>query len=126
MGKDFPIFFILRPGSISNPVMIEWTQQEQMGRSSKALGLRIIRILEETFLINENEVFHGFGVPVTHPLAVPPCLRRSACPPQGFWRWGFAQADLNLSHLAHLLLGSGIPMAICHEKRDAYLRPCCS
>jgi hypothetical protein len=30
-------------------------------------------------------------------------------------------AALNLSHLAHLLLKSGIPMAICHGKRDAYL-----
>jgi hypothetical protein len=102
--------------------MIEWAQQDQMAQSSKALGLRIIRILEETFLINENEVFHGFGAPVANPLAVPPCLRRSACPPQGFWRRGFAQAGLNLSHLAHLLLGSGIPMAICHEKRDAYVK----
>jgi hypothetical protein len=43
-----------------------------MAQSSKALGLRIIRILEETFLINENEVFHGFGVPVANSLAVPP------------------------------------------------------
>jgi hypothetical protein len=34
--------------------MIEWTQQDQMAQSSKALGLWIIRILEETFLINEN------------------------------------------------------------------------
>jgi hypothetical protein len=82
-----------------------------MAQSSKALGLRIIRILEETFLINGNEVFHGFGAPVANPLAVPPCLRRS----------GFAQVGLNLSHLAPLLLGSGIPMAICHEKRDAYI-----
>jgi hypothetical protein len=43
-----------------------------MAQSSKALGLRIIRILEETFLINENGVFHGFGTPVANPLAVPP------------------------------------------------------
>jgi len=70
-----------------------------MAQSSKALGLRIIRILEETFLINENEVFYGFGASVANPLAVPPCLRRS----------GFAQAGLNLSHLAHLPLDLASP-----------------
>jgi hypothetical protein len=31
--------------------------QEQADQTSKALGLRIIRILEETFGVNENQVF---------------------------------------------------------------------
>jgi hypothetical protein len=32
---------------------------------------------------------------------VPPCLRRSACPPQGFWRWGFAQAGTGFLRRPH-------------------------
>jgi len=41
------------------------------------------------------------------------------------WSWGVGSqsicgAALNLSQLAHLLLGSGISMDLCHGKKDAY------
>jgi hypothetical protein len=41
------------------------------------------------------------------------------------WSWGVGSqsksgAALNLSQLAHLLLGSGIPTDLCHGKKDAY------
>ena len=32
---------------------------------------------------------------------VPPCLRRSACPPQGFWRRGYAQAGTGFLRRPH-------------------------
>jgi hypothetical protein len=85
----------------------------QAGQTPKSLGLRIIRSLREAFVVIENEVFIGLRAPGVNPQAVPPCLRRSACPPQGFplcgrmfkvWRRGFAQAGLNLSPLACLPL----------------------
>jgi hypothetical protein len=33
----------------------------QAGQTPKSLGLRIIRGLRETFVVNENEVFIGLG-----------------------------------------------------------------
>jgi hypothetical protein len=41
--------------------MTEWTPEGQAGQTPKSLGLRIIRNLRETFVVNENEVFIGFG-----------------------------------------------------------------
>jgi hypothetical protein len=43
-----------------------------MDQASKALGLRIIRVLGETFLINENYVSLGLGASGANPLVVPP------------------------------------------------------
>ena len=40
-------------GSISNFVMTEWTPEGQADQTPKSLGLRIIRSLRETFVVNE-------------------------------------------------------------------------
>jgi hypothetical protein len=47
--------------------MTEWTPEGQAGQTPKSLGLRIIRSIRETFLVNENEVFIGFGASVVNP-----------------------------------------------------------
>jgi hypothetical protein len=41
------------------------------------------------------------------------------------WSWGIGSrslsgAALNLSQLAHLLLGSRIPVDLCHGEKDVY------
>ena len=38
----------------------------QAGQTPKSLGLRIIRRLRETFVVNENEVFVGLGASGVH------------------------------------------------------------
>jgi hypothetical protein len=48
-------------GSISNFLMTEWTPEGQADQTPKSLGLRIIRGLRETFVVNENEVLIGLG-----------------------------------------------------------------
>src|SRR4030065_1663759 len=40
-------------GSISSFVMTEWTPEGQADQTPKSLGLRIIRSLRETFIVNE-------------------------------------------------------------------------
>jgi len=40
-------------GSISNFGMTEWTPEGQADQTPKSLGLRIIRSLRETFIVNE-------------------------------------------------------------------------
>ena len=54
-------------GSISKSVMTEWTPEGQAEQTPKSLGLRIIRRLRETFVVNENEVFIGFGASGVYP-----------------------------------------------------------
>jgi hypothetical protein len=54
-------------GSISNFVMTEWTPEGQADQTPKSLGLRIIRSLRETFVVNENEVFIGLGASGVNP-----------------------------------------------------------
>jgi hypothetical protein len=54
-------------GSIFNSVMTEWTPEGQADQTPKSLGLRIIRHLWETFVVNENEVFIGFGASGVNP-----------------------------------------------------------
>ena len=54
-------------GSISKSVMTEWTPEGQVDQTPKSLGLRIIRCLRETFVVNENEVFIGFGASGVNP-----------------------------------------------------------
>jgi len=44
----------------------------QAGQTSKALGMRIIKSLRETLIVNGNEVLIGSGTSGDHPLAVPP------------------------------------------------------
>ena len=39
----------------------------QAGQTPKSLGLRIIRSLRETFVVNENEVFIGLGASGVNP-----------------------------------------------------------
>ena len=53
--------------SISNFVMTEWTPEGQADQTPKSLGLRIIRRLRETFVVNENEVFVGLGASGVNP-----------------------------------------------------------
>jgi len=48
-------------GSLSNFVMTEWTPEGQADQTPKSLGLRIIRNLRGTFLVNGNEVFIDLG-----------------------------------------------------------------
>ena len=55
------MFLFMMPGSISNFVMTEWTPEGQADQTPKSLGLRIIRRLRETFVVNENEVFIVLG-----------------------------------------------------------------
>jgi hypothetical protein len=47
--------------------MTEWTPEGQADQTPKSLGLRIIRHLWETFVVNENEVFIGFGASGVNP-----------------------------------------------------------
>jgi len=54
-------------GGISNSVITEWTPEGQADQAPKSLGLRIIRHLWETFVVNENEVFIGFGASGVNP-----------------------------------------------------------
>jgi hypothetical protein len=54
-------------GSISNFVMTEWTPEGQADQTPKSLGLRIIRRLRETFVVNEHEVFIGLGASEVNP-----------------------------------------------------------
>ncbi len=56
-----------KKGSISNLVMTEWTPEGQADQTSKSLGLRIIRRLRETFVVNENEVFIGLEASGVNP-----------------------------------------------------------
>ena len=58
---------LLLKGSISKSVMTEWTPEGQADQTPKSLGLRIIRRLRETFVVNENEVFIGLGVSGVNP-----------------------------------------------------------
>ena len=65
--------------------------------------------------IPARRVFRGMGgrvwgaarslpkqfVSVVRQVKVPPRLRRSACPPQGFWRRGYAQAGTGLLRRPH-------------------------
>ena len=48
-------------------MMAEWTPEGQADQTPKSLGLRIIRRLRETFVVNENEVFIGLGVSGVNP-----------------------------------------------------------
>ena len=48
-------------------VMTEWTPEGQAGQTPKSLGLRIIRRLRETFVVNENEVIIGLGASGANP-----------------------------------------------------------
>ncbi len=48
-------------------VMTEWTPEGQADQTPKSLGLRIIRRLRETFVVNENEVFIGLGASGVNP-----------------------------------------------------------
>ena len=47
--------------------MTEWTPEGQVDQTPKSLGLRIIRRLRETFVVNENEVFIGLGASEVNP-----------------------------------------------------------
>jgi hypothetical protein len=47
--------------------MTEWTPEWQADQTPKSLGLRIIRSLRETFLVNENEVIIGLGASGVNP-----------------------------------------------------------
>ncbi len=47
--------------------MTEWSPKGQAGQTPKSLGLRIIRSLRETFVVNENEVIIGLGAPGANP-----------------------------------------------------------
>jgi hypothetical protein len=47
--------------------MTEWTPKGQVDQTPKSLGLRIIRRLRETFVLNENEVFIGLEASGVHP-----------------------------------------------------------
>ena len=58
---------LLLKGSISESVMTEWTPERQADQTPKSLGLRIIRRLRETFVVNENEVFIGLGASGANP-----------------------------------------------------------
>jgi hypothetical protein len=51
--KDFWASSEISEGSISNFVMTEWTPEGQADQTPKSLGLRIIRSLRETFVVNE-------------------------------------------------------------------------
>jgi len=63
LGKEVQYFI----GSISNFEMAEWTPEGQADQTPKSLGLRIIRRLRETFVVNENEVFIGLGASGVNP-----------------------------------------------------------
>jgi hypothetical protein len=54
-------------GSISKSVMMEWTPEGQADQTPKSLGLRIIRRLSETFVVNGNEVIIGLGASGVNP-----------------------------------------------------------
>jgi hypothetical protein len=54
-------------GSISKSVMTEWTPEGQAGQTPKSLGVRVIRSIRETFVINENEVIIGLGASGVNP-----------------------------------------------------------
>jgi len=53
--------------NLSNFVMTEWTPEGQADETPKFSGLRIIRCLRETFVINEGEVFIGLGASGVNP-----------------------------------------------------------
>jgi len=57
----------INKGSIPKSVMTEWTPEGQADQTPKSLGLRIIRRLRETFVVNENEVFIGLGASGVNP-----------------------------------------------------------
>jgi len=77
--------------------------QEQANQTSKALGLRIMRILRETIVTNESKFF---------------LLLERLVPIHKWFRPTYRQAGLNLSQLAHLLSQTGISVNLCHEKRE--------
>jgi hypothetical protein len=52
--------------------MAERNPERQADQTPKYLGLRIIRHLRETFIVNGNEVFIGLGAFGVDLLAVPP------------------------------------------------------
>jgi hypothetical protein len=47
--------------------MAEWAPEGQADQTPKSLGLRIIRSLRETFVVNENEVFISLGASGINP-----------------------------------------------------------
>ena len=47
--------------------MTEWIPEGQADQTPKSLGLRIIRSLRETFLVNGNEVIIGLGASGVNP-----------------------------------------------------------
>ena len=47
--------------------MTERTPEGQAAQTPKSLGLRIIRGLRETFVVNENEVIIGLGASGANP-----------------------------------------------------------
>ena len=58
----------------------------------------------KTFIESGFLPAHKAGHPADWPARqtkVPPCLHRSACPPQGFWRWGYAQAGTGFLRRPH-------------------------
>ena len=48
-------------GSLSNSMKTEWTPEGQADQTPKSLGLRIIRRLRGTLVVNKNEVFIVLG-----------------------------------------------------------------
>ena len=65
-------------GSISNFVMTEWTPEGQADQTPKSLGLRIIRRLRETFVVNENEVIIGLRASGVNPKRCRPAFAEAA------------------------------------------------
>jgi hypothetical protein len=63
----YPPKRLISRGSISNSVMTEWTPEGQADQTPKSLGLRIIRRLRETFVVNENEVIISLGASEVNP-----------------------------------------------------------
>ena len=47
--------------------MAEWTSEGQADQTPKSLGLRIIRSLRETFVVNENKVIISLGADGINP-----------------------------------------------------------
>jgi hypothetical protein len=79
-------------------------ENDEDGPPSKVLELRGIRTLLVIFVVHKIAGLDGCRTFESNCSKVPPCLRRSACPPQGFWKSGFAQAGLRLLQLAPLCL----------------------
>ena len=61
-----------------------------------------MNIIGNLRLYQESRLRKGLGFLRQITERKPPCLRRSACPPQGFWRRGFAQAGLKFLQPAPL------------------------